>query len=211
MKEQLDSNTLTAFARGDHHAFKAVFDFYYTELRYFTEKVISDKEEAKDITIETFTKLFNRYEHFNTPQNIKAFLFITARNHCLDYLRHRKRLQSYEKDLRMEMIARLENNQNYENSVIEAGVIIKIYEAVEQLPTECKKVFKMLYYQGLEQAEVASNLEINISTVRSHKSRALQLLRISLANNDVSLLYLLLLSYLPTIWRTIDCRCLPDI
>ena len=196
MKEQLDSETLAAFARRDARAFKVVFDLFYTELRYFTEKVIGDAEEAQDITIETFTKLYKRCELFSTPQNIKAFLFITARNNCLDYLRHKKRQQSRQAALRQEMIARLTDEQGYENSLIEAGVAAKVYEAVEQLPAECKKVFKLLFYQGMEQADVASQLGISISTVRSQKSRALQLLRISLSDKELSLLFALSLSYL---------------
>ena len=196
MKEQLDSETLAAFTRRDPRAFKVVFDLFYTELRYFTEKVIGDSEEAQDITIKTFTKLYKRCELFNSPENIKAFLFITARNNCLDFLRHKKRLQSRQKDLRLEMIARLSEDQSYENRLIEAGVTAKVYEAVEQLPAECKKVFKLLFYQGLEQAKVASQLNISISTVRSQKSRALQLLRISLTDKELSLLFVFSLSYL---------------
>jgi len=196
MKEQLDNETLAAFARRDPHAFKVVFDLFYIELRYFIEKVISDSEEAQDITSETFTKLYKRCDRFSTLGNIKAFLFITARNNCLDFLRHRKRLHSRQKDFQSEMNARPGEDPGYENYLIEAGVTAKVYEAVELLPTECKKVFKLLFYQGMEQSEVASELGIKISTVRSQKSRALQLLRVSFTDKELSLLLILSLSCL---------------
>lgn len=196
MKELLDSATLTAFTRRDPHAFKVVFDLFYVELRYFIEKVISDPEQAEDITSETFIKLFNRCEHFNTQQNIKAFLFITARNNCFDYLRYKKRLQVRQKALRLEMMAQLSDDHFYENGQLEAAVVAKIYKAVEDLPEECKKIFKMLYYQQMEQAEVARQLDINVSTVRSQKSRALKLLRISLTNNELHLLFLISIGHL---------------
>jgi RNA polymerase sigma-70 factor (ECF subfamily) len=196
MNKLLDNKTLTAFASRDPHAFKVVFDLYYTELRYFTERVISDPEMAKDITMETFLKLFKRSEQFNTPENIKAFLFITARNNCFDYLRHKKRVQARQKDLQLEMIARLSDDHDFENGQIEAAVVAKIYEAIEELPEACRNVFKMLYCQGLEQAEVASRLNLSISTVRSHKSRAIKLLRAGLPTNGLQLLFLVSLSHL---------------
>jgi len=196
MKEQLDNETLAAFTRRDPDAFKVVFDLFYIELRYFIEKVISDAEEAQDITSETFTKLYKRCDRFETLENIKAFLFITARNNCLDFLRYKKRMQTRQKELQQEMDARLGDEGSFINRLIEAGVTARIYEEVERLPTECKKVFKLLFYECMEQSEVATRLGINISTVRSQKSRALQLLRVSLSDKEFSMLLILSFSCL---------------
>lgn len=196
MKEQLDNETLAAFTRRDPDAFKAVFDLFYIELRYFVEKVISDPEEAQDITSETFTKLYKRCDRFETLANIKAFLFITARNNCLDFLRYKKRMQTRQKELQKEMDARLSDDGSFVIELIEAGVTARIYKEVERLPAECKKVFKLLFYEGMEQSEVASALDINISTVRSQKSKALQLLRVSLSDKEFSLLVILSIGYL---------------
>ena len=81
MKEQLDNESLQAFTRGEQKGFSAVYSLYYQQIRYFTYKLTNNNmQEAEDITITTFVKLFRLHKNFSTQANIKAFLYITARN-----------------------------------------------------------------------------------------------------------------------------------
>ena len=194
MEQELDINTLIAFTRRDPQAFRIVFELLYPEVRYVIEKIIGNPEDAREITSDTFLKLFNKCEAIASLNHIRGFLFTTGRRKCLDFIRHRKRTQSREKKLHLE-IEQLVNDSNFNNYLLEAGVIAKVYEAVEKLPAECKKIFKLLFYQGMEQTEVASLMAINVSTVRSQKCRALQLLRITLADDRLALLFFLSFSY----------------
>jgi RNA polymerase sigma-70 factor (family 1) len=191
MNEQLDIETLQAFTTGKPKGFNAIFNLYHTQICYFCEKITGSREEGEDIAAQTFSKLFRMHTQFNTLNNIKAFLFITARNNCLDYLRSLQRKRSHEKQL-----SELVDEKMVDNKIIESVIIKEVYEAIEQLPTECKRVFKLLYVYGMKSAEIAQELSITQSTVRNHKKRAIELLRISLVNNEYAVTWLTFLSAL---------------
>jgi RNA polymerase sigma-70 factor (family 1) len=191
MNEQLDTGTLAAFINGKPEGFNAVFNLYYTQICYFCEKITGSREEGEDIASHTFTKLYKMHAQFNTLPNIKAFLFITARNNCLDYLRALQRKRSHEKQL-----SELMEEKMVDNKIIESVIIKEVYEAIEQLPPECRKVFKLLYVYGMKSAEIAKELSITQSSVRNHKKRAIELLRISLVSNEYAVTWLIFLSVL---------------
>jgi RNA polymerase sigma-70 factor (family 1) len=190
----LDSENLQAFHAGENHGFNAVYKCYYRELRYFIERIINNSIDAEDITVEVFTKLFKMHKQFNNQENIKAFLFITARNTCLNYLsseqRHKKRLKKYA-DLQSTHSFAIPDNDLLQQEMIEAYVLNSIYEEVERLPGECRRIFKMLYFDGLKPAEIAQELDLTPETIRSQKRRALQILRIRLSDNQMALVWIL--------------------
>jgi RNA polymerase sigma-70 factor (ECF subfamily) len=66
--------------------------------------------------------------------------------------------------------------------MIKAEVLQQIYEAIEALPSQCKKVFKLCYVEGLSNSEVAAQFSISINTVKNHKVKALGLLRLKFLN-----------------------------
>jgi RNA polymerase sigma-70 factor (ECF subfamily) len=189
MKEQLDENTLRAFTAGNQLAFKAVFNLFNKQLCYFCYKLTSNQQEAEDITSHTFIKLFERCAHISTEPNIKAFLYITARNKCLDYLRSGKKQRQ-----RQEELTRSQEGQDADDpwhSLAEQHMMVsetlqQLYQAVEDLPDQRKAVFKALFYEQLKPNEVAKRLEITLEAVRSHKRYAIADLRRILHGNALS-------------------------
>jgi RNA polymerase sigma-19 factor, ECF subfamily len=199
MNIQLDSETILAFTQGDKSAFSAVYNRYYDEILYFTHKLTSSKEEAEDITIEIFLKLFKIHDRFTNEPNIKAFLYITARNNCLNYFRMVRQRKTYRKDFSDVSDNEFSNDiedQTSQHAIIESLLIKEIYEAVEELPDKCRQVFKMIYIEGLETDVIALQLSISTATVRSQKRHALELLRVRFSDNQLALALILALSLL---------------
>ena len=206
MKDQLDNDSLQAFIQGKEEGFKAVFSLFYQQISYFTYKLISNKQESEDITVTTFVKLFKLHQKFETYNNIRAFLYITARNNCLDYLRSAKRRRMVSKDFS----AADSMPENFsvdtldtllQKEMLESEILKQIYTEVEGLPDQCRRIFKMLFFDGMKTDEVAHELSITTETVRSQKRRALNLLRLRLADNQMALAMILYLSM-------IECGCL---
>jgi RNA polymerase sigma-70 factor (family 1) len=195
--QTLAPTVLTAFRNGDHAAFREVFNTFYNPLFYFINKLIDNDQEAEDIAVNTFHKLFKRSAAFETHANIKAFLFITARNNSFDYLRFRKvykeKQQSYIEAMKDDTMFQYEYN-------IDDDLIEKVLAAIEKLPNECKRIFKMLYFEELTPAEVAEILQISVSTVYNHKSHALKVLRISLPDRPLALALIFLATYMRDIF-----------
>jgi RNA polymerase sigma-70 factor (ECF subfamily) len=183
MHQKISPDLLEAFQRGDQKAFKVVFDIYYVPIRYFTKKVTNHDQESEDITIVVFRKLFNLCDRFDTECNIKAFLYISARNMCLDYLRKVKWRRTLSLDV-LGIEINLDDNVTIADvggfDIIDAEVIEKMYAAIEELPDKCKQIIKLIYFYEMDTASIARQLSIKPETVRSHKRRGLELLRIKL-------------------------------
>src|SRR5258708_32930327 len=99
MPDYLETDDFIAdFLRGDQRAFTAGENEYYSRIYVFGGKLILDKEEAKDLTIDTFRKLFTKNKDFDNLPNMKAFLYITVVNTCLDYLKYFKQQNKQQKE-----------------------------------------------------------------------------------------------------------------
>jgi len=175
MSHLLTQQTILAFQQGDETAFRLVFNAYYEPLLYFTHKLTNSRQEAEDITLRVFAKLFNRYALFESEQNIRAFLYIAARNECLNYLKTLKSIGEGNRQWAM----RLQDDTLLEYEyAIKLELLRAIYNEVEKLPLECRKIFRMLYLEDLSPGEVADRLKIAVSTVYVQKSRAINILRL---------------------------------
>lgn len=190
MKEQLDSETLLAFAEGEEGGFKKVFEIFYQEICRFIHKLISNQEEAQDITAETFVKLFRLHDRFATEANIKAFLYITARNNSLNYLNYAHTRKTSYKDFSESIPEQLLvdiNDDPSQRAILETGLLKEIYLAIEDLSDRSKQVIKMIYFHGLDTEAIAQQLSISRDTVRSLKRHALKLLRLRFTDNSMAL------------------------
>lgn len=188
MTNRLTQQAILDFQQGDEKAFERVFKSYYTSIVVFTKKIIGNQAEAEDITIDVFSILFKRFEHFDNESKISSFLYKSARNRCLNYLKAKKR-----HDVRnLEFVERIQDDTllEYEYS-IKQEIIEAINKAIEDLPDECKKIFKLLYYKEMKPTEVAAELHISVNTVYVQKSRAITMLRLRLSENPLVLAWLL--------------------
>lgn len=174
---------MDAFQNGDEKALVYFFKRYSKSLAYFTSQMLDDKAEADDIVSKCFLKLWQRHEHFKTAQNIKAFLYISCRNACLDYLASLKvRTAAQEK-----YISHLQDGEeNILYDVIQTEVLDLVNKEIEELPEKMKVIFKMLYIDGKSTAEIALELGLSIQTVRNQKTKAITILKNSLLKKGVS-------------------------
>ena len=76
------------FIEGDKKAFADVYNMHYNRVYNFVKDLVKDREEAQDIVAETFIKLWKLHALFNTNENIRAFLYVTAKNASMDYFRY---------------------------------------------------------------------------------------------------------------------------
>lgn len=180
--EQPDNNLIAQFTRGDTEAFTAIYNAYYPTLYSFVKKFIPEREDAEDITADIFVKLWRMHANFDNIKNIEAFLYITARNACLDFLRQLKRRNEKQKELLYVLLQ--EPAEGILPEDIKAEVLAAILQEIEKLPRSCRNVFKMAYLEGLSNSEIAESLRINNQSVRNHKQRAVKLLRLALLNRD---------------------------
>ncbi|THU40395.1 RNA polymerase sigma-70 factor [Niastella caeni] len=172
-----EKSLLQEFKSGNTHAFRAVYDMFFPSLCFFAKRLVDNDGEGEDIAADSFVKLLNRHDSFDTLPNIKAFLYITTRNACLNYLRHTQRTHSSRRELN-----RLQDkaDEHALSQIVHAEVLREVEFEIEQLPNRCKEIFKLFYYERRSADDIAELLGISINTVWVQRAKAIQLIRTNL-------------------------------
>jgi DNA-directed RNA polymerase specialized sigma24 family protein len=94
MSDYLQSEDfIRQFQQEQATAFHAVYDKFFGEIYRFCSILIMEKHVAQDLTQDTLLKLFLKCKDFDSLTDIRAFLYVTARNACMDHFRYLKRVK----------------------------------------------------------------------------------------------------------------------
>jgi RNA polymerase sigma-70 factor (family 1) len=171
------------FQQGSEEAIRYIFKTFYKPLCYFATQLTGNQHEAEDIAIESIIIVLEKRKDFETIPSIKAFLYVTARNDCFDYLRSEKRHGRSHQEL---LNLTREGEEQVENEMIKAKMLQDIFVQMETLPPRCKRIFKLIFLKGLSTAEIAQQMGITARTVLNQKARAIKLLRGTLLNKGIT-------------------------
>jgi RNA polymerase sigma factor (sigma-70 family) len=169
-----DDKLIKQFNKGERAALARVYDMWFSNLCYFAYRLTGDLAEAEDITVTALQILLSRHSQFETMTNIKAFLYITVRNRCLDYINYVKRQKASHKELHE---IQGDTDDFVLGQMIRTELMNKIYQEIERLPFKRKEVFKLFYIEGLDVSTIAQKLKMTPGAVSTTKSRALEQLR----------------------------------
>ncbi len=150
--------------KGDPDAFEALFVRYQTQVMSLAFRITGDKESAKDVTQETFIRLFRSLNQFKNDKKFFSWLYRITVNICYDHLRREKRF--FHSPLDEE---NLKIDQNF--SPVEKGkseLAEKIFELTGLLSTAQKTAFILRESEGLKCGEIAKILDCPVATVRSY-------------------------------------------
>jgi RNA polymerase sigma-70 factor (ECF subfamily) len=151
-----------------------IFKQYYAPLVLFAFKITGDQGAAEDIVTDSFIGLWGRSQDLGPVQSVKSYLYTTARNRSLTWIKRQNREKK-----RIQTAALLEDDfqQSAQESMIYAETMRGIYNAMDRLPRQCRKVFFKYYIEGKKVPEIAAELNISVSSVRTHRNRGIELLQ----------------------------------
>lgn len=161
----------------DKSVFDFIFNYYYSGLCTYSLKYIPEKETVEDIVQDFFVTLWLKSDQTLISGSLKAYLFTSVRNRCLDYLKHNK----VEKKFTLNLINSAEENEaNDYNIYVETELREAIFAALEKIQPRCREIFELSRFKGLKNQEIAENLSISKRTVEIQISLALKTLRTEL-------------------------------
>lgn len=172
----MKDKTITEFQQGDKDAFEHLFHMLYPGMCLFSKKFVGDYDDAEDIVQEMFIELWHQHKKFESLNQIKAFLYLSIKNKCLNFKKHQTIKDSYSRNIQFE------NESSFEENIIEVEVVINLNKAIENLPEQQKQVI-LKSIQGLSNNEIADNMQISINTVKLHKKKAYKQLREKLGSS----------------------------
>jgi RNA polymerase sigma-70 factor (family 1) len=189
-----EEEIIAGLKNNDEQVFNVLYEEFSAPLHYFSSSLTQDREEAKDIVVTTFNTLWNLRNNFNSLINIKAFIYITARNRCFDFLRFRQRQSEGIKELTAHLTS-ADYQEEVERLIVESDFLYRVHNEIQQLPPQCKEIFLLTYFSGLTSGEIATQLGISVSTVTTQRSRAIKFLRNVLKNENQFLKILLVAGF----------------
>jgi len=161
-------------SQGSEKAFEDVFLLYFKTLTVFAKKFVNDLQVAEDLVQEVLVKLYETRNTIQFHTSLKAFLFQSVRNKCIDHLRSIKSKSDHHDHIKQ---VNYEEQFDFNDTMIQAELEEKIYNAINELPTQCQQVFKMSRLEGKKNQEIADTLKISKRTVETQVSNALKRLR----------------------------------
>lgn len=173
--ETSDEALFEDFRKGSESAFESLVQRYERPLVYFLTRTTNNHALSEDVFQETFIKVFEKRELYDSGRPFKAWLYRIAINTAYDRLRQRHRSAAFSLD---------ENFDLEDTSAVEPSLQLSRRElaesidaAVAQLPESQRQVFVMREYEDLSYAEISEILDRPVNTLKSDMRRGLQKLQ----------------------------------
>jgi RNA polymerase sigma-70 factor (family 1) len=182
-----EESLMSKFRSGDPEAFEKIYNSYHYTIYGFARYYLQNDAEAEDITSETFVKLWKLKANFESLNNVLAFLRITTRNACLDYMKFKKRQVAGKQALAYLMDP--DDQKAFADEEIKSEVLKHIHDAIESLPKKSRRVMQMSV-AGMKNGEIARELNVSVQTVMNQKTSALKVIRIAVLKRAFLLLCL---------------------
>lgn len=170
-------STIIPFSR-DRHRFAAQLEAVYREnydhlARYLTLRMGSAKD-AQDLAQSTYLKLLEKVDHLKEG-NLRALLFVTARNLSTDALRRAKLesrwfASSHEDSGRSDEIS--SGEPSADRVVVSQQQIALVRDILEELPPKCRAAFNAYKFEEESYTEIAGKLGVSENMVRKYVLRA---------------------------------------
>lgn len=170
---KIGPDTLEALRDGNHKAFDDVFIGYYKKIKNFIYGFLKSESDAEELTQDIFVKLWINRTAINPERSFDSFLYTTARNATLNYLKHKVIENSYAESLPLDE----EEYASSDEILFAKEISLLIEMSVERMPAQRKKIYCLSRNEGLSNDEIATHLNISKKTVENQLSMALKELR----------------------------------
>ena len=175
-QEDLDAYFLL-LQQGEEEGFSYFFRLYYDGLTVFALSLTRNIEQAQDLAEDAFAQLWQQRDKLVKAGALKAYLYVTVRNGYIDSLRKRKLHLSYiSHKIRQLSFAEPHGMEN----LLRAEFYTHLHRLQHNLTQNQQRVLELYYQEGKNLTEIARELGLAISTVKSYKKLALDYIRANL-------------------------------
>ncbi len=167
---------------GDQKAYAELMSRYRDSIYFMLLKMINNKDDADDLTIEAFGKAFHRLKQYTPNYAFSTWLFKIASNNCIDWIRkQKKKTFSIDKPIgtedgdEMTIELRSDGPDPFDEAIREQKNAI-MREVVDKLKPRYKTLVELRYYKEYSYEEIATELDLPLGTVKAQLFRAREFL-----------------------------------
>jgi RNA polymerase sigma factor (sigma-70 family) len=165
--------------------FVALYQQYKLLVYNVALSYVQNVEDAEEITQDVFIQLHQSMDGFKNQSSLKTWIYRIAINKSLDFLKHKKsRKRFFIFGKRSENEYEIQNVSNFEHP----GVLLEnqekskiLFQVINGLAEKQKTAFILSKIDGLSNPEIASIMELTVSSVESLLFRAKDNLKKKLA------------------------------
>ena len=179
-----DMTVVRQVQAGDVAAFDGLILKYRERVFGIVYNMTANREDASDLTQDTFIKAFQSINRFGGQSSFFTWLYRIAINSTLSHLR-KNRLRSFfsletidqDAPVSRELIAALTDKTGADRDTFVHELKEKLNEAMQKLSIKHRTVVTLFEIDGLSHQEIAEVMSCSVGTVRSRLHYAKQFLQ----------------------------------
>lgn len=168
---------------GDQKAFAELMERYRDAIFFMLLKMVNNRDDADDLTIEAFGKAFNRIQQYQPNYAFSTWLFKIASNNCIDFLRKEKKKRMVSLDNTIsgddgdEMTFEVKDDKpDPEEVFIKEQKAEMMREVVDKLKPRYRDLVILRYFKEYSYDEIAKEMDLPLGTVKAQLFRAREFL-----------------------------------
>lgn len=178
-----DRTLLKRIRRGDTSAAGELFERYAAAILRFTDRLLSDRGTAEEVTQEVFVKVISRAHQYDGRAEVASWLFAIAANACRDRRRRDRRATIVPLEAAPEPA---EKGEGIERSLVRREQREAVRRALATLSEEQREALVLARYHGMAYAEIAGVLGISVGAVKTRIFRAVESLKSRFSKGETS-------------------------
>lgn len=156
----------------DAVAYKKLFLLFFLPLKSFSYSILKSNETAEEVVSDVFVDIWARRKQLMEIENLKMYLNISVRNASLRQLQKIQKIKTLSLDDLYVTFASADLNAA--DSIISKELVSKIETAIEQLPSQCKIIYKLAKEDRLKYKDIGELLSISVKTIDNQIATALK-------------------------------------
>ena len=148
----------------------ALYDRYSNKVYYKCLSVVKEPAVAKDLSHDIFVKILANLRQFRGRSKLSFWIYAVTYNHCMEYLRKRKRLFTEPVDERAEVLAD-ESDAELADKQLHDLRLDQLARLLPQLREDEKLVLLMRYQDGMSVKQICQVLQLGQSAVKMRLKR----------------------------------------
>jgi RNA polymerase sigma factor (sigma-70 family) len=165
-------NWIARLRAGDQKALNHFFHMYCITLSLFAGKMLKNEQQSEETVNDVFLKLWHNRNNIKNQEHVRRFLYYSLRNACIDILRQTGRTKAW-----YDSFAYFSAQHCFQPDLVAKERITSLRRYLEHLPVQGKMVVILSFYEDIPNSEISKILMVSINTVKTHKARAIKVLR----------------------------------
>ncbi len=190
-KAKYDMDLVQKAIDGNQQAYGELMARYKDSIYFMLLKMVNNKSDAEDLTIEAFGKAFKNIKQYSPNYAFSTWLFKIASNNGIDFLRKKRNIiislddDGNDKEDAKPMVV-IDEGLDPAETMIKSQMAQLVRSVVQKLKPRYRSLVELRYFQELSYEEISQQLGLPLGTVKAQLFRSRELLYNILKNTETA-------------------------